>query len=63
LNKSTPHNVSRSDSAGIIVSRTLVNRILIGLALLAIVIGLKWGQAVITWLNATILCLSCIGIQ
>jgi len=44
-------------------SRVLVNRVVLGIALLAIALGLALGQALITWLNATVLCLSCIGIQ
>ncbi len=41
----------------------LTNRILMVVALLAIVLGVVLGQAFITWVNATLLCLSCIGIQ
>lgn len=44
-------------------SRSLAHRILLVIALLAIAFGLALGQAFITWLNATVLCLSCIGIQ
>lgn len=44
-------------------SRVLVNHLLLISALLAIAVGLILGQAFITWLNATVLCLSCIGIQ
>nr|MBC7245849.1 hypothetical protein [Chloroflexota bacterium] len=40
-----------------------INRILLVVALFAIALGLAWGQALITWLNATLLCSSCIGIQ
>ncbi|MGQ9494046.1 MAG: hypothetical protein ACUVR2_09820 [Anaerolineae bacterium] len=43
--------------------RLLVNRVFLVIALLAIVVGLFLGQSFITWLNATVLCLSCIGIQ
>ncbi len=35
--------------------RVLRNRILIVLAVLAIAAGVLWGQALITWLNATLL--------
>ncbi|MGC8785856.1 MAG: hypothetical protein ACP5Q1_00330 [Anaerolineae bacterium] len=44
-------------------SRVLINRVLLVVALLSIALGIVLGQALITWLNATVLCLSCIGIQ
>lgn len=44
-------------------SQLFVHRVLLVVALLAIALGLALGQAFITWLNATVLCLSCIGIQ
>ena len=36
-------------------SRARTSRILMWIALLSIVLGVLWGQAVITWLNATLL--------
>ena len=36
-------------------SRWLANRALIVAAMLAIAVGAGWGQALITWLNATLL--------
>lgn len=44
-------------------SQLLISRTLLVVALLAIALGLILGQGFITWLNATVLCLSCIGIQ
>lgn len=44
-------------------SRKRINRVLIWLALLGIVLGALMGQAFVTWINATLLCLSCVGIQ
>ena len=44
-------------------SRLIANRVLFVVTLAAIVLGVAMGQALITWLNATVLCLSCIGIR
>ena len=38
-----------------VISRTMANRILSVVALLAIVLGLALGHGFITWLNATLL--------
>lgn len=46
---------ARSDAAGGSRSRVLANRILLLVALLAIVLGVRLGQTFITWLNATLL--------
>ncbi len=59
----TEQTSARSDTAAGSRSRMLTNRILMVVALLAIVLGVVLGQAFITWVNATLLCLSCIGIQ
>jgi len=50
--KQTP---ARSDAAGGSRSRVLANRILLVVALLAVVLGVHLGQTFITWLNATLL--------
>ncbi len=56
-------NCLRGDDAMRAQTQSLVHRVLLVVALLAIALGLVLGQAFITWLNATVLCLSCIGIQ